>query len=325
MARLSRTGPRTALDAGREARHLRTRSWVAVTVLIAGLGLAALATVRVLERGPQPPALDFDGAELPAPEPRRDGVIRLAGTGSALPIARRLTDAYVSTHPEVKLHVHESIGSTGGLRALQDGVIDVALVSRPLTEAERQAGLRSIPYALDAVVFAGHPSVPVDGISSRQAVEIFAGRQPTWPDGSRVVVLQRERGDGGHEVAREAIPGFAAADDAGRRAGLWHVLFSDESIQQTLINAPGSIALMDLGTAVSQALPLKILALDGIQPDDDSVKRGIYPLHIELSFVVRTQSTHGPVQEFLRFVFSEQGAQIIDENGYITVEPEAEG
>jgi len=321
MALMSRTGPRTALGAESEAHSLRTRSWVAVSILIVALGLAALATVRVLERGPQPPDTRLDAAAVLPPAPRSDGVIRLAGTGSALPIARRLADAYVSTHPEVKIHVHESIGSTGGVRALIDGAIDVALISRPLTRDEAAAGLRSSPYALDAVVFAGHPSVPVAGISSVEAVEIFAGRQPNWPDGSRVVVLQRERGDGGHEVAREAIVGFAAADDAGRRAGLWHVLFSDESIQQTLINAPGSIALMDLGTAVAQSLPLKVLALDGVQPDDDTVKDGSYPLVIELAFVVRTRSALGPVQDFLGFVYSDEGARIIDDSGYITVDP----
>lgn len=323
MAKGARTGTTTSLNSA-VGQGPPTGVWFMLVMLIFALGGGSLWLLRTLERGPQPPdfeAMGPGGRALPVAE-RQDGVLRLAGAGPNLPLTRALVDAYVATHPEARIHVHESIGSTGGVEALIDGNIDIALVSRPLTQSERDLGVLVLPYAMDAVVFAAHPSVPVDGITSSEAVELFAGRRATWSDGSRVVVLQRERDEPKHAVAGEAIPGFREADDSARRNDLWHVMFSDDSIQQTLINAPGSLALLDLGAAVSQRLPIKVLSLDGIRPDEASVVNGRYPLHVELSFVLRTRATRGQIAQFLRFVYSPEGEAVIQRSGYIPMASE---
>ena len=299
----------------------RVRVWLSLLLLISALGGGSLWLLRTLERGPTPPQFEA-GAVAPAPQRREDGVLRLAGAGPNLPLTHALVDAYVRAHPRARIHVHESIGSTGGIEALGDGNIDIALISRALTPAEVTRGLLVLPYAMDAVVFAANPSVPVDGITSSEAVALFAGLRATWGDGSRVVVLQRERGEPKHTVAGDAIRGFRVADDTARRNSLWHVLFSDDAMQQTLASAPGSIALLDLGAAVSRKLPIKVLSLDGIRPDEASVVSGVYPLHVELSFVVRTRATRGQIAEFMRFVYSPQGEAVIDENGYIPMATE---
>ncbi len=318
----TRTGLVSTLNATAQPR--RGRVWLVLLVLIAGLGAGSLFLLQTMERSPQPPHLD--GRSVP-PRARagEDGVLRLAGAGPNLPLTRALVDAYVREHPEARIHVHESIGSSGGLQALVDGNIDIALVSRPLTKSERDLGVLVLPYATDAVVFAAHPSVPVDGLSSADAVELFAGARPSWPDGSRVVVLQREREDPKHVVAGEAIEGFRAADDTARRESLWHVMFSDDSIAQTLVNAPGSLALLNLGAAVSQRLPIKVLSLDGVHPDEASVVDGRYPLHVDLAFVLRTRSQRGQVAEFLRFVYSPEGEAVIQASGYIPMASEGLG
>ena len=54
---------------------------------------------------------------------------------------------------------HGGIGSGGGIRALLDGAIDIAIVSRRLTADEREQGLVYTPFSrIPVVVAAGHQS-----------------------------------------------------------------------------------------------------------------------------------------------------------------------
>lgn len=293
------------------------RLWALAALLIVALVGGSYGLLRNLDHSVVPPFVSGEAGERVGPILRVDGVLRMAGAGSALPLARALVTGFVVKHPEAKIRVHESVGSTAGLRALQDGAVDLGLVSRSLRADELASGVRVVPYALDAVVFAANPSVPVDGVSYEEIVAIYAGKRLRWSDGSRVVVFQRPSNDASHIVAGKVVAGFAAADAQARRNVLWNVLFNTDSLQRMLVQAPGAVGLMDLGAAVSEGLPLKILTLEGVTPDETTVRDGSYPLRLELSFVSRTRSARGVETEFLRFVFSERGEQIIRDNGYI--------
>lgn len=299
------------------------RVWVLAALLMVALIGASYALLRNVQSSVAPAFLTAPDPEQFGPQVRDDGVLRLAGADSALPIARALVDAFEAEHPDAKVRVHESVGSTAGLRALLDGAVDIGLVARELSPDERATGVRVVPYALDAVVFATHPSVPVDGLSHREIADIYAGRRARWPDGNQVVVFQRPRDDPSQAVAEAKVEGFAAADDRARELVLWHVFFNTDTLARMLAHAPGGIALMDLGSALAESLPLKFLTLNGVAPTELSVRNGTYPLRLELTMVLRTRASRGVEAQFLRFVFSERGQVIIRDNGYFPIPVEA--
>ncbi len=292
------------------------RVWPFVVLLILALGGGAYTLLRNVHDGAPPAFLKAPASERLGPSLRDDGVFRLAGAGSALPLVRALVDGFVADHPQAKIRVHENVGSTAGLRALLDGAIDVGLVERPLSPQEQATGVRVVPYALDAVVFATHPSVPVDGLSHEEIAEIYSGKRARWSDGEPVVVFQRPRDDSAQQVAEELVEGFATADGQAREEVLWHVFFNADTLTRMLTHAPGGIALMDLGTGLAEVVPLKFLTLDGIAPTEETVLDGSYPLRLQLSMVLSHRSARGIEAQFLRFVFSERGEKIIRDNGY---------
>jgi phosphate transport system substrate-binding protein len=300
------------------------RVWVLVGLLILALLGGSYGLFRSLHSGAPPAHLLVPEGEHLGPRVREDGVFRLAGAGSALPLARALVDGFVADHPGAKIRVHESVGSTAGLRALLDGAVDMGLAERPLSDEERATGVRVVPYALDAVVFATHPSVPVDGLSHEEIAAIYGGRRARWPDGEQVVVFQRPRDDPSQQVAEEQVVGFAEADRKARNAVLWHVFFNTDTLSRMLAHAPGAIALMDLGSGLAENFPLKFLTLDGVAPGEVTVLDGSYPLRLELSMVLRNRSARGLEAQFLRFVFSEKGETIIRDNGYFPIPSEAQ-
>jgi len=290
--------------------------------------LTAWLLLRLVERGPEPSFLDREGVVVkvqsgPRTAPKPSSLLRLAGSGSNLPLTRALADEFLSKRPWLRVRVHESVGSGGGVRAVYDRAIDIGLISRPLQPEERGRGLVTIPYARVAVVVAANPTVPIRGISAAEMLALYDGRAQFWSDGSAVVVFQRERGDSGHLAAHAVIPGFAEVDRHAWDTRRWSVLYHDRAMQEALVSTPGSIGLFDQGLAISQDLPLMMLAYEGQQPTTEGVRSGDYPLTKDLSFVLVDDGYDPLALEFIAFVFSADGQRVIRDNGYIPLEPPA--
>jgi len=288
--------------------------WVLVSLALLALLTVAAGVVIADTRQPLPPFLQPGHAppatvvESPAP----GAGLQMAGSGSNLPITRALASRFAvgaDHHPVV----HASIGSGGGIRALLDGVIDIALVSRPLRDGEREQGLLATPYARVPVVVATHGSVPDRRLSPADLLALYAGERRTWADGSRVVVLQRERGDSSHAAVARVLPGFAEVNEDAYRSSRWRVLYRDETMREALSDTRGAVGLFGQG-AIPPGLPLSSLAVDGVTPSPDTVRSGAYPFSKELAFVTRGAPT-GASRVFIEFALSETGREIVEAGG----------
>lgn len=300
--------------------------WALVALVLVALGGAAAFVVLGATRGPRPPFLDA-GSTNAAPLPRAasaPGTLTLAGSGSNLPVTRALVEAFRERHPEARLLVHASIGSGGGVRAVMDGAVDVGLISRPLTEEEGRIGLVVVPYARTAVVVARHPGAPAECLSSGELPELYSGMRQVWKDGSRVVVLQRERGDSSFLAASRLVPGLAESNDAAHREGRWRVLYDDRSMQEALVTTEGAVGIFDLGAIVAQRLPIQVLCLDGVTPSAGTLASGEYPLWKDLAFVARGP-LEGRAAELTGFALSAEGREIIAGLGYLPLPIAAAG
>ena len=305
------------------SRRARAIGWTLASTGSALLLLSGWLLVRWVEGGPLPLYLDPELAPVAETRasPKPSSLLRLAGSGSNLPLTRALADAFLAKRPWLRVRVHESIGSAGGIRATHDRAIELGLISRPLELEEQALGLVAIPYARVAVVVAANSTVPIRGLTREQLLALYDGREQFWSDGSEVVVFQREPGDSGHLAAHEAIPGFAEVDQRAHDARRWSVLFHDRAMQEALVATPGSIGLFDHGLAIIQDLPLALLEYEGKRASEDSVQTGSYPITKDLAFVL-VADDHDPLaHEFIAFVFSAEGQKLIRESGYAPLDP----
>lgn len=306
-----RSGTIAAVPVGSDARR-RPGAWAAIaglTVLVT-LGVS-LSLLLVSAGGPQPPFLGEAGAVPARRAPRIDALV-LAGSGSNLPLTRALVAAFADggTAPPV---IHSSVGSGGGVRALVDGAIDIALVSRPLSASERRQNLVAIPYARAPVIVAVHAGVPDRDIDSAGVLAIFDGRRTAWSDGTPIVVLQRERGDSSHSAVARVIPDLADVDERAYVARRWRVIYDDVGMQDAIASTEGGIGLIGIGN-LPDDLPLRALRFEGATPSVAAVADGSYPLHKDLAFVTLGEPD-ARAAEFLRFVFSPHGRDIITAHG----------
>lgn len=299
-------------------------------IVAASLALAALGGWAVLSfgSGPRPPFLDDGVLDEASPAARGTdggpGLLELAGSGSNLPLTRALAEAYMNAAPGTRVVVHESIGSTGGVRAVLEGRIDIGLVSRPLRPEERDLGLRVEPYARVAVVFAAHPSVPDTRLDSATVLAIYNGGRTAWTDGSPIWVLLRESGDSGHTAVARVLPEFTRVTEQAYLDQRWPVLYSDAAMQGALLTTPGAVGVFDLGAIRAQNLPLKALPFEGVAPTPTFVRSGAYPLTKDLAFVTRDAPAPAG-RAFMTYVASDDGRRLTEQLGYVPVGRERSG
>lgn len=294
--------------------------WIGVAVVLAAaITVAVFLLVSMVGTTREP----FTTGEVPRDSPlylrstaRPAEVVHLAGSGSNLPLTRALAEAFESSHEGRHVVVFDSIGSTGGIHAAYDDVVDFGLVSRPLRDSEVALNLVVAPYARVPVVVAVNLGVPDDSISLPELLDIYAGRRPTWSDGTPIVVIQREPGDSGHQAVQDVLPEFAAINAAAYREARWRVVDSDQAMQEALSITAGAVGIFDLGAIVLQRLPVKPLRIDDIEPSEASVQSHRYPFSKDLA-LVSVEPPVGAPAEFLRFIDGEHGRRLMRASGYI--------
>lgn len=114
------------------------------------------------------------------------GSFSISGAYALYPLISNLADEFMIIHPGVKIEITK-IGTGGGITNLLTGKSQLAMISRPLTDEEAEAGIWVIPVAKDGVAPIVNQNNPYieklmdQGISPDEFIHIFSsGRQITW-------------------------------------------------------------------------------------------------------------------------------------------------
>lgn len=130
--------------------------------------------------------------------------LKIGGNGSGMPAMQLLGAEFARRTPGATVVVVPNLGSSGGLKALRDGVIDLAISSRPLKPAETAQGLVATEYGRTPFVFATNPSVTQGFGSLPELIDAYAGKLTTWADGKPIRLILRPKNDG-DTAAQQAI------------------------------------------------------------------------------------------------------------------------
>lgn len=250
--------------------------------------------------------------------------IRVAGTGAGMALMKLLGARYEQQHPGAKVVVFPSLGSTGGIRAVADGKIDVACASRALSAAEAASGLREWALARTPFVLAVRATRPETDLGVAEAAERVAGRVRTWPNGDPVRVVLRPRSDTSHAQLAAFGPPMEAALAAAHAVPGAIIATTDQDCADQLERAPGALGALSLGQILTERRHLKPLALAGVQPSPEALAKGTYPHATVLRLVVRRERSGPDPSAFLRFLESRPAQELLRRNGYLPAPPAQE-
>lgn len=234
--------------------------------------------------------------------------IRVVGAGGPMLLLRDAAQAFAKTHPGAEIQVPESSGTGGGIRAVGDGDAELGRVAREPSEGKEKAyGLVYVPFAKTPVVFATWPGLKIEGLTKGQTRDIFSGMVTNWkevggPD-LKIRVIRRHEGESNLLAIRNSIPEWAGVQITPKSK-------EGSTDQETVLfikENEGAIGFCALNDARAEGL--NVLSLDGVAPI-----KAAYPIQIIFAFVYKEERFNGLSKDFVDFVFSADGARIIERN-----------
>lgn len=229
--------------------------------------------------------------------------LRIGGTGGSLAALSHLGEAFAAEHPGLDLVVLPGMGSGGGVRALVDGAIDIAVTGRPLRENERlQGSFIEIPFARTPVALVTSYRQEI-GLTIDQAVRMVVDPLATWPDGTPVRVIVRPESESDYRVIETALPALHQAFLAARQQPDVPAAADDQLNVELALHMPGSLTVTTLLQVRSELLCLRLLPIDGAAPTVLNMNSGTYPLG-KTFFLIVPRHASDLVQAFIDFLGS---------------------
>ena len=259
----------------------------------------------------------------PLTMPSHAEVLTIGGTGADLETIRVLADAFERANATVNVDVLPSLGSSGGVKAVLAGVIDLGLTSRPLKKNERKAGAREIAYAKLLTAFATRRGMAEMNFTVSEVIGIYEGARTTWPDGTPIRLIVRSEAESSAQLVMARIPGM---DVAYRRAidrtGVL-LAHTDQENARMIRREKGSLGTISLSAILlDETNSLMALSLGGATPTVEAARDDSYPLSSTLYFVTGTQAGE-LARSFISFVASAEGRAILERSGHLLNLPDA--
>ena len=111
---------------------------------------------------------------------RPSGTVAISGSTSVAPVMERLIFAYEELNPNAVMELM-STGSSAGIRDATEGVVDIGMASRELSDTEK-AALNHRPICIDGIAIITNLDNPADSISSEAVTAIYIGDVTSWSD-----------------------------------------------------------------------------------------------------------------------------------------------
>ena len=247
---------------------------------------------------------------LPCGSAHANDSIKIGGTGAATELLRRLGSAFLG-QGGIAVDVVPSLGSSGGISAVVDGVLDLAVSGRALKAEESSKGL-AVPLTLRTpfVLASSHPKP--DGLRAAELPDAFVSERAAWSDGTAIRVILRPRSESDTALIGELFPGVASAIEKARRRPDIPIAATDQDNADLAEHTPGSLVGSTFMQIKAERRNLRAVAIDGIEPTFENFERGHYRYQKVLYFVTRVQ-VGATTERFVDFLRSAEGQRLLRE------------
>ena len=237
--------------------------------------------------------------------------ISIAGSTTVLPVAQAAAEEYMNQHSNADIQVSGG-GSGVGATSVIGGTSDIGMLSRDLKASEKEGNtLKEFIVGKDGIALVGHPSNTVSDLSLEQVKAIYQGDITNWKEVGgadlEIVLIGRDSSSGTREFFTEFV---LDKEDAAKEM---QELNSNGAVAQAVSITPGAIGYVSLEYVDDS---LKAFSIGGVAPTVDNVISGIYEINRPLLMITNGEP-EGLAADYLAFILSEEGQQILKDSGFI--------
>ncbi len=244
--------------------------------------------------------------------------VKIAGSTTVLPIVQAAAEYYMNIYPDQNVSVRGG-GSGIGIKAIINETIDIGNASRKINKRENEliqsknSKILETAIAYDAISIVIHKENSIKELSIKELRHIFSGKITNWNelggDDREIVVISRDVSSGSFEVFNHSV----LHDDLLKENSMR--LASNNAVATTVSYTKGAIGYIGIGYINEN---LNVVKIDGVMPSKESVTEQIYPL-IRKLYVYTTAKRTEETVNFIDFLLSRLGQDIVEEQGYIRI------
>jgi len=250
------------------------------------------------------------------------------GSTSTIPLDAAVRSAIFNTGLDYETGNVKHTTTFGSFERLLSGEADLTYTV-PLSAEQKQAAkdanieLEMVPIAKEAFVFVLNAKNPVIKLSQEQLRGIYSGKITNWKQvggiDAPIVAYQRNK-TSGSQTYMTAFMGDTALMEpvetlvATSMGGLMDAIALYDNAENAIGYSVYAYAADMYGTGTE----LKFAAVDGIAPDDTTMKNGTYPLLSENFAIFKASEPEGsPARVLAQWLVTQDGQQAVANGGYI--------
>jgi len=260
------------------------------------------------------------------------GYIEAQGSDTMVNMGQSLAEYYMDeVNPESTISVSGG-GSGTGIAAIINDDVDIAQSSRAMTEEEiedaQSGGVEVYEFIVgqDGIAVVVNEDNPLEKLSLPELKQIFTGEvrdwnEFGWEDGGEISMYSRQSSSGTYVFFNEAV---MDGEDFYEEA---HFMPGTSAIADGVEGDRNGIGYVGVGYLRDGIKALELSPEEGgtyVTPlDAEKVNTGEYPLARPLFFYTNG-APEGELLEYLNWVLSNEGQQVLEEAGFYQITPEQE-
>ncbi|MBD2083061.1 DUF4912 domain-containing protein [Leptolyngbya sp. FACHB-17] len=284
--------------------HKNYSSTVGLTLLLTTATVVDVQWVRAQSPAFQLPASVAQGTN-----------VRVDGSSSMAAVNTVLKQRFEQQFPGTKVSLAAN-GASTGIQSVLNGKTDIAAIARPLTEAEKAQGLKSVPMGRDKIaIIVGANNPFAKSLTINQFARIFRGEVKNWSQvgGQNTPIKLVDRPDGSD--TRQAFKEYPAFKQGKFTTGTTALKLKQDTIQAVAANLGNNGISYATANQLKNRPGVRAIAMDGVKPTDAR-----YPFSQSLYYVYK-DGANPAVQAFLGLATSAPGQTAIAKAGVAEKNP----
>lgn len=253
---------------------------------------------------------------------------RVDGSTATIPLSEAFAAAVMDMAPEeARMYVAHQKTHAAYVNLLENKA-DLILVTSPSEEelayAKRKgAEIEIVPIVSEGFVFLTNVENPVKGLTLKQIREIYSGKITNWQE------------VGGKD---KQITAYQRPENSGSQTGMLDLVMGT----QEMMTAPTEKIVTEMGGLIDQVAvytsqeeglgysyfyyvsdmwqndQVKLLAVDGVVPNKETISNASYPIRTAYYAVLRAdEPADSSARQLLAWILSDEGQQVAEEAGYV--------
>lgn len=260
----------------------------------------------------------------------RDNYPRMDGSTATQPLGQAIACVLLGEPREDVADLAVFNKTTTSYRNLIAGNCDIVIAAEPNSVvfdemAEQDFEMEMTPFAMDALVFVVNEDNPVDNLTISELQRIYTGEITNWSEvggeDMKIDAFQRNETSGSQVLMQKLVMDGLEMT----KPPVTHTIGEMEGLIEAVKSFDGSPSAIGYtvyyyAEDMEMADGLKILQIDGVEPNDETIAAGEYaflnPYYVAIS---KDTPEDSPVRVMYDWILSAEGQHLVGLEGYVPV------